>query len=191
MVDKVRKVQKTGATVEQVTGQDMGQDMGMVVDPLGLKGCAEAADAAAMAEAQAALINAKPISIVPMAIEMRKTSGSTKVLKTRPKLVIVGYNVTARIGGQVNSMAHGGLLDNSQGRRSRSSSSERVRRRSDSTGRVADAATEDLVAQLRATSFDVIDPYGVSLDESNVVTVEAPIEGKDAIMAGPTTYGYH
>ena len=95
MADKVRKVQKTGAMVEQVTGQDMG----MVVDPLGLKGCAEAADAAAMAEDQVALINAKPISIVPMAIEMRKTSGSTKVLKTRPKLVIVGYNVAARIGG--------------------------------------------------------------------------------------------
>lgn len=39
MADQARKVQKTAATVEQVTGQDMG----MIADPLNMKGRAEAA----------------------------------------------------------------------------------------------------------------------------------------------------
>lgn len=187
MADKARKVQKTAATVEGVTGADMD----VVTDPLGMKKRAAAADAAAMAEGQAALANAEPISAAPMAIEMRKTSGSTKVLSSRPKMAIVGYNVAARVEGQANSTARGGFMSNNLGA---SVSTKLISSGIDGAlvQRVADAAAEDLVAQLTAAGFDVIDPYGVSMAESNVVMKAGggPVEGKGAIMAGPTTYGY-
>lgn len=196
MADQARKVQKTAATVEQVTGQDMG----MIADPLNMKGRAAAAEAAATAETVAALESAAPISAAPMAIEMRKTSGKTKVLSMRPKLAIVGYNVAAFTEGKVKGTARGGLFGDSQGA---SSTMELI-----STGidaglvqRVADAASDDLVAQLTAAGFDVVEPYGVSQAANNSVMKAgaAPMmrklttykgEKMNAIIAGPSTYGF-
>lgn len=196
MVDQARKVQKTAKTVENVTGQDMG----LIADPLNMEGRAEAKYAEEQAESAALLAEAEPIETAPMAVAMRKTSGKTSVLSLKPKLAIVGYNVAAFTEGKVQGTARGGLFGNSQGA---SSTLELV-----STGidaglvqRVADAASEDLVAQLTLAGFDVVDPYGVSQAESNVVMKAggAPEERKlttykgekmNAIIAGPTTYGF-
>jgi hypothetical protein len=196
MVDKARKVQKTAERVEQVTGQDMG----LLSDPLGTKARAEAAQAAVVADSQAALVNAAPISSAPMPVtEMRKTSGKTKTLTMRPKLAVAGYNVAAFTEGKVSGTAGTGILN-------RTNYGARSTMELTATGidaamltRVADAASADLVAQLSAAGFDVVSPADVSRAEhfSTLKAGGAPstkkmtTEGgkKSAIVAGPSGFG--
>lgn len=197
MINKARKVQKTAATVEQVTGQDMG----MVSDPLNMQGRADAKAAAQMTADAQLLADAAPISAQPMAITtFRKMSGKTKALSMQPKVAVAGYNVAALTEGQVSGTASGDLLGYSQG----SSTTIKLSTSGISPAmvqRISDAASEDLIAQLQAAGFQVVEPSAVALaPNAKVMKAGQALQEKKiyssegakmtAIVAGPTGYGY-
>lgn len=144
------------------------------------------------------LRTATPINSIPMAVTMKKTNGKTKTLKMQPNIAIAGYNVGAFTDAKVTGKASGDLLGYSQGSRT---TIKLVANGIDAAmlQRVADAAHNDLVAQLTAAGISVIPANKVAATPSagKLGFSKTPYSGtvkvergkKTILVAGPTATG--
>lgn len=152
------------------------------------------------AEQKASLTNAAPIDVAPLSVDMRKTSGSTRIFKEHPKIAIAGYNVGAFISGKAKSSSGGSLLGSGQG----ASATVEL----NATGidevmiqRIATAAYQDLVAQMQAAGISIVAaPQVAAAQNSGGMKFEAgsyekkfgsgASNQKRVKVAGPDDVGY-
>ncbi|MCG9917618.1 MAG: hypothetical protein MH112_14835 [Phenylobacterium sp.] len=111
---------------------------------------------------------------------------ATRYLANRPKIIISGYTLAFVQGATASAFGGGTGLDTSQ---RRTQIATRLVGLTDTMAQdMADAAYGDLVAQLRAAGFEVLDPAGFQASEqmSGVARYSAPVGGQGIIDSRAT-----
>lgn len=131
-----------------------------------------------------AQLDMMPDHAPPFAVALQ--GHATRYLANRPKIVVSGYTLAFVQGATASAFGGGTGLDTSQ---RRTQIATRLVGLTDTMAQdMADAAYSDLVAQLRAAGFEVLDPahFQASEQMSGVARYSAPVGGQGVIDSRAT-----